>query len=351
MVSSVAPWNLSGPVRTLRVEFAEWDVSKEQWKAPRHVNVVQFNTDGSIKEDVHHNQDGSVSISKNIYDEAGHLMESQFQFNNGPVTKRRYSYNDLGRLIRSMFVDENNIERDYEVYTYDNAGRKTNLQFVLEPPGMNGRTMHGIEGTEQCYFAEGVVTITTGYDDQERPTEALFHDAEQRVVLRVTLARDTAGRLVSEQAYIGERLKFSVGDQAAQNMPPEDQAAVATMFDQFFGPGNMMSSIEYRYDDRGRRIEQLTDLSGMGEKRTSWYYDEHDNPIRQIEEDTSREMRLDESGNLHPENEKSFKSEVRFDYQYDSQGNWTERVVSVLYERNPDFQRSNIERRQITYYL
>src|SRR5439155_14081472 len=42
--------------------------------------------------------------------------------------------------------------------------------------------------------------------------------------------------------------------------------------------------------------------------------------------------------------------QVRYKYQYDTHGNWTERVVSVRLEQNPDFQRSNIERRKISYY-
>jgi hypothetical protein len=350
MVSS-GRWNLFGPVHTLRAEFTEWDVGREQWQAPRHVSVVQFRHDGSVSQLEYHNPNGSISTSKYIYNNAGLLMEVQSQLNDGPVTKTTHRYDDVGRLIRSTGIDANNMERVYEVYDYDNAGRKTKRQFVAKPPGVSGGTMYGVEGSEQPYAAEGVATITTAYDDHDRPVEALFHDADQRLVLRVTLARDTAGQLASEQAYLGERLTFSSGDQPPQNMPAEDQAAFAAMFDPLFDPRNMMSSIKYRYDGRGRRIERLRNLWGMGEKRTSWYYDEHDNPTRQIDEDTSREMRLDESGNLQPENEKSFKSEVRFDYQYDSQRNWTERVVWVLRERNPDFQRSNIERRQITYYL
>ena len=40
----------------------------------------------------------------------------------------------------------------------------------------------------------------------------------------------------------------------------------------------------------------------------------------------------------------------RFEYVYDAQGNWTERIVSHRVEPNPDFQRGNIERRALTYY-
>jgi len=65
---------------------------------------------------------------------------------------------------------------------------------------------------------------------------------------------------------------------------------------------------------------------------------------------TSGEVVADESGNLQSANPKSFRHEVRFEYKYDSHGNWTERVVWVRYETNPDFQRSNVERREIVYY-
>jgi hypothetical protein len=41
---------------------------------------------------------------------------------------------------------------------------------------------------------------------------------------------------------------------------------------------------------------------------------------------------------------------MRLEYKYDAQGNWTECVVWSRLEPNPDFQRSNVERRQFTYY-
>ena len=42
--------------------------------------------------------------------------------------------------------------------------------------------------------------------------------------------------------------------------------------------------------------------------------------------------------------------ELRSEYQYDAQRNWTERAVWSRLAPNPDFQRSNVTRREITYY-
>jgi hypothetical protein len=40
---------------------------------------------------------------------------------------------------------------------------------------------------------------------------------------------------------------------------------------------------------------------------------------------------------------------VKFEYQYDAHGNWTERIVSQRLEPNADERPSNIERRTIAY--
>jgi hypothetical protein len=61
-------------------------------------------------------------------------------------------------------------------------------------------------------------------------------------------------------------------------------------------------------------------------------------------------MQIDDEGNPHLVKESSHKQNVRFQYRYDSQGNWTERVVWSQLEANPVFQRSNVERRGIIYY-
>ena len=61
-------------------------------------------------------------------------------------------------------------------------------------------------------------------------------------------------------------------------------------------------------------------------------------------------MQIDEEGNVRPAMESSHKQNVRFEYRYDAQGNWTERVVWIRLEPNPDFHRSNVERREIIYY-
>ena len=73
-------------------------------------------------------------------------------------------------------------------------------------------------------------------------------------------------------------------------------------------------------------------------------------PSERLKKASEAICKLMKWGNLQLINAKSFRREVRQEYKYDSRGNWTERVVSVRYEINPDSQWSNIERREISYY-
>src|SRR5206468_5904318 len=191
MMGSFEQWKLRGPVRTLRSELAEWDIGQEQWQAPCRSSVMQFRPDGGINEAEYHNPNGSISRYRHVYDETGRLLTTEFRLDDGPISKTIHHYDELGRLVRKTDVKDNGAEHESEIYSYDDGGRKTKLQFVpkLETPSACGM-MYGVEGTELTYGAEGVVTtITTLYDDRDRSCEALFHDENRAVILRVILTR------------------------------------------------------------------------------------------------------------------------------------------------------------------
>jgi hypothetical protein len=252
--------------------------------------------------------------------------------------------------VRTLSIDSDGLERDCEVYSYSEDGGKTKLQFVprLENPGASG-AMYGVEGAQQAYGAEGVATITTLYDHREQSREALFHNHTGALVLRVVLSRDGAGRLITEESRGADEPPFPFA-QVLENTPPTERTETVAVLEQLFSPHKAMWSTTYGYDERGRQITRSTVMAGISQARMTREYDGYDNPIREIEERTSGELVADARGNLQSENPKSFRHEVRYEYKYDSHGNWTERVVSVQYETNPDFQRSNVERREITYY-
>ena len=92
-------------------------------------------------------------------------------------------------------------------------------------------------------------------------------------------------------------------------------------------------------------------MGSLSEERTTFQYDDKDNPIEEVSEDHSREIHLDDAGAVQAREEEPRERHVRFEYQYDAQGNWTERTVWGRTGSQEEFQCSNIERRTITYYL
>ncbi len=91
-------------------------------------------------------------------------------------------------------------------------------------------------------------------------------------------------------------------------------------------------------------------MGNLGGDCTTYRYDGHDDPVEETTEHRSREGSFDETGNILYSSDKVSVHHNQLEYRYDSRGNWTERIVSFRPESELNFQRSNIERRTITYY-
>jgi hypothetical protein len=105
----------------------------------------------------------------------------------------------------------------------------------------------------------------------------------------------------------------------------------------------------YADDERGRRIETIRRMGKLSEERVTVRYDDFDNPVEEVRSDVNREMRMDD-GVVKTEERPSHVQHVRFDYQYDAHGNWTERIVWQRMEPGTDERPSNVERRAMAYY-
>jgi hypothetical protein len=347
LTSDLAKWNVHGPVHTLRIEFAEWDLSTEGWKEPGCSTLVQFRSDGRIEEMEGHNPDGSISRSSYVYDEAGRLTELRFEGKGDATGKSIYAYDDLDRLVRIVHVDQTGNEREAESYSYGPEGRKTKVYFVPKMAPNVGFS-YGIEGTDHSYGADDAATVATVYDAGGQPDEVLFRDAGQRILRRLVFERDASGRLLKEELRLGEEglMPEIVKELQKSARGPHEAAILANAI----CPDRVMCSTTYTYDEAGRLKERIGRVGQLGEQRTTFHYDRDGHLIEEMEEHNSREMQMDEEGNLQPVKERSNKQDVRFEYQYDARGNWTERVVWMRLHPNPNFQRSNVERREIGYY-
>jgi hypothetical protein len=246
-------------------------------------------------------------------------------------------------------IDQDGVQRMAEACSYDSAGRKTKVNF-LDPHRPDILHGHNIEGSENFYSAPGAVTLTVHYDESHQPIEGLFHDGDRHLISRVVFIRDSNGRLLSEDNYFGEQGLFPDLKKRLEGIATEYQESATDFLNKLFSPTQSFMSTKYEYDPNGKTISRARVMSALSEERTVFRYDDHGNPIEETTEDYNREAGIDENGELRAAAENTRKYQMRFEYRYDAQGNWTERIVWNRHEPNPDFQRSNVERREISYY-
>jgi hypothetical protein len=162
-VSDLSDWKVHGPVHTLRVEHAEWDLACEEWQLSRSYSVSLFRPDGKLQESEGHNPDGSISRSTYIYDDSDRLTEIKYGQAESKVV---YHYDDAGRCIETIFIAPDGATRRTEALSIDSAGRKTKVWFIETPePGAG----HGID-------------IMSFEKLDDRPDELLVRDEQNRVV-------------------------------------------------------------------------------------------------------------------------------------------------------------------------
>ncbi len=341
-MSDLAKFKVHGPVATLRTEHVTWDMARKEWQPPRGLVTTSFRPDGAVTASDFHNPDGSVVHSRWLYDEAGRLTESNTQFNEGPIDRIAYFYDAAGRHVRTLQRSHDGTETVTETCTYDASGRKTKVRFL----GVRGaNTGYGIEGSEQAYPAPGATTMTTTYGEADLPSKVVFQDANRNSVTEVVFTRDNAGKLLSEEMHSNGVTQFP---DFLDKTPPEQRERMAALLKKVFG--EPYSRTAYAYDPQGRMIERTMKMGSLSEDRTTYRYGDREDPIEETTEHKNREARINENGAVDYTADRIIVQHNRFEYVYDAHGNWTEKTASYQIDPNPDFQRSNIERRTITYH-
>ena len=321
--------SLKGLVSTLHSEIAEWDAETKSWKPPRFSTMTHFRSDGQISETEYHNPDGSVSRFGNYYDDAGKLQESRSRNNNDAENSSLYHYDDSGRLVRVVSIDQNGLQTDSQIFRYDDAGRKTAQYFLPFDAGA------------------GAVSVSPGLGNSDQTTESVWYDRNHRFLERVTYTRDANGKLLKEEMHLDDDA-FAFDKIASAST--EEREQLMAQLTKLFGADRVMATTSYRYDEGGRQIERRIQMANLGDTRTTYTYDDRGNAVEEVTVSVHREMQVDETGNEHFANETSETSSAHYDYQYDAHGNWIERITSSAAQNSSASQRSNIERRQISYY-
>jgi hypothetical protein len=258
------------------------------------------------------------------YDVAGRIVEERTWKDEETQWEVAYSYDALGRLAQKEVLSKEGRWKSEEC-RYDDAGRQTKAIFL--PPHVASSSISiAAQGPE--FFPD---------DPRELPAEVSFHDASGGIMRRVVLSINPERRLVTEVMYLAGDKPFGESQPGASMSPDERVEMLAAVKAAF--SDDVFCKMVYAYDARGRRIERTMSMGMLSEERLTSEYEDRDDPIAE----TTKSW---DHGVEQPEREQ----QTRFDYQYDSRDNLTERIVRYRIGSQQEFRRSNVERRTITYY-
>jgi hypothetical protein len=323
-VKSEVPRN----ARSVRSEWAEWDLTSESWLPPMRSTVEEYRPDGKLRFWEMRNPDGSICQTSNSYDDAGLLIESQFQSGDAPAGRTIYFHDGRGRLIRQVGRSPDGSERVTEEHVYAAGGEHTKI-LHFPTTGRVSDIYCPVEGVDFYFNAPGTTTMTTVLNGHERVSEVLLKDADGGVLRRVVLTRDESGRVVKDEVLLG-----------AEPLMPDVP---------MLGSGAALATNEYTYDELGRRVGVVRRMFGLCEQRETTRYDDRGNRTQTTTEEQGREANMHE-GNVEYRTAAMDRREARFEYKYDASGNWVERVTSQRHGDNPDFTPCSMERREIAYF-
>jgi hypothetical protein len=320
-------------------------------KEQTYWTITHYDRDGKIVQYHHHNHDGSEWVSTYTHGAAGKVRETETRQATGSVSKTIYHYDQGGRLQRVTARERDGAEKILQTFTYDDKNR-TKTQYFHSMPGRAGSVVmcYSVEGSDAAFSVPGATSMTTVYDDQGRAVETLFHDSQQRVLSRVTLRYDEAGRVVEESQTT------EMEETLSPDMHPRLNAAQLQSVKAIFGleVGGQRWKRLHRYDAEGHRVETVLRVGTVSVERKIMTYNRHGDLSEEKSVHDSKLPSIDDQGRVversGPSARKTPSSEAQFSYQYDEHGNWIERVVSTRQEPNKPFTVCGVERRSLSYY-
>ncbi|HUB80688.1 MAG TPA: hypothetical protein VMB03_17910 [Bryobacteraceae bacterium] len=317
---------LVGPVRRVRSESAQWDLTNEVWQAPERVTIEEYRKDGKISSSELRCETWTHRSSYS-YDDAGRLIETRF-WNGETLGGWRVNEYDGGRLVRTVGHSPDGTSKPHE-RTYAPDGSYEQIVHFPEILFNMHVSLGAVEGLDCSIGVPYAKTMITRYDREDRACGILIKDGMEREVRRLVVHRDAHGRVMRAEMFADE--------------PPF--ASVPAL-----GVDVPMMSWKFHYDENGRQIEMKRGMFGLSEERKTNRYDDRGNCIETITEDESFEGHVSDEGTLQRGASQFRRDESRFTYKYDDRGNWIERVTSHRHASNPDFTPSLIESREIAYY-
>ena len=270
---------LAGPVREVRQESSE---SAPGGGAARRVRTAAYDAKGNKIEETHFGPDASVS-HKFVYTFDAQGRTTGFEeYSGGLSTPRRHVYvlGEKGERVEYRIVQPDGAAGEKRLYKYDAQGRLVEERLHEHKGQLLSRNVHAYDEagrlvSQTRYDADGAVSsvATVSYDAQGRPVERARHEGGV-LTYRIRYRYDSRGRLV-EQETAGSVLEADVP--AAEVHQPGRVSYVykggkrpeeATHYRPDGAPGER---IVFKYDSRGNWISRTYfSLTAEGTRRAEY---------------------------------------------------------------------------------
>jgi YD repeat-containing protein len=342
---------LRGLVRT----YVEGTILPDGSKHPI-TTECEYSPDGKFLATRTSQSDGSEWVTTQTYDADGRLVKIIWGKIGEPNHEVLYRYDDAGRLLTITNSPEEGGRVDFH-YDYDEQGRKTTIRSFNES---RARWRYGVSPWDAV--VKGSIGVPVGgkvatiCDDKDQPTEAQIHNREGRILSRVVRSYDAHGRIIEEK-QIQENPVWLLADRFSAEERAQLSIAMKSLLNGRNGTG---ISYAYAYDAQGR-VTEMRQRNFAADKVTTTSYNEHGDKSLERETITGNSAvpasySVDENGTLIPDKRTTEptespdwpprEQEVRYAYQYDSYGNWTQQTVNRSYSPEEPY----FLYRKLTYY-
>ena len=298
----------------------------------------------------------------NSYDEVGRLSKVTTSGGLRGDSTTVYEYGPEGRLVMEEDTSKRGVSRTE--YRHEN-GRKTMVKTVPAQAESQGAVGIGADILMESaitgdYGLPQGGTVTAVFDEQDRPVEAKLANPQGVVHTRIVRTYDAQGRIAQTRSIMEDPLAMFAAElpkELASADPAQLEMMKAAMM-RMIGGNKGATSITNKYDKLGRVIERKTTVLGSRDHVQAMAYNEHGDLVSEkTDMDTNPDavtgVSTDEMGNIvetRGEGPPPMHSESKFDYQYDSFRNWTEKTVYLRASPDDEFKRTTVMRRTITYY-
>ena len=316
--------------------------------------TLEFSAEGRLLQRRVGTLTGNDYVATYTYDAAGRVLKvSSGNETESGITKfdTTYNYDANGQLISI----NSGSGTQPTIYDTDQAGRKRVTAHFPELPAKPNVAVGAVpwEGSDLPFPPPSGGTVTSIYDEQNRPVEALVHDANGNLTMRLVRTYDKQGNIEGDK-LIPEKTQIQVPEELAGQLNDAQRKAMAAFIARAFYTGES----SYKYDAEGRTVEKHVTGGVRGDTLTTIRYNDHGDISEEITLETPRadlagEFRIDEAGNPSPvSNSKAperTRTETHYSYEYDAQGNWSKKTTTSASGAGEPITSAIVER-TLTYY-